>query len=109
MDCNAPSRESGFQFIIKSNFVIALVLLHDDMQLAKDTAKRAAKNEKRFITLLQNELKSNVERLATHETCLATNHVVAGCETLLQKVESSSTCLTKMIEYSPRLFCSFLF
>ena len=67
------------------------------------------KRETCFITLLQMELKSNVERLATHETCLATNHVVAGCETLLQKVESSSTCLTKMTEYSPRLFCSVLF
>ena len=44
-----------------------------------------------------------------NQTWLATNQIVAGCGTLLQKVESSSTCLTKMTEYSPRLFCLFLF
>ena len=44
-----------------------------------------------------------------NQTCLATNQIVAGCGTLLQKVESNSTCLTKMTEYSPRLFCLFLF
>ena len=45
---------------------------------------------------LQNELKSDVARFTTHvQTCLATNQVVAGCENLLQKVESSSTFCNK--------------
>ena len=71
LDCNAPSRESFFQFIIKSNFGIALVLLHYNIQLAKDAANRQQKNVK--LTLLQIELKSNVERLATYEPNLSCN------------------------------------
>ena len=35
-------------------------------------------------------------RVSTHvETCLARNQVVAGCENLLEKVESSSTFCNK--------------
>ena len=33
---------------------------------------------------------------ATNQTCLATIQVVAGCENLLQKVESSSTFCDKI-------------
>ena len=32
----------------------------------------------------------------TNQTCLATNQVVAGCEKLLQNIESGSTFLNKI-------------
>ena len=50
-----------------------------------------------FTTLLQIELNSDDARLrSTSQTCLATNQVVADCETLLQTVESSSTFCYKI-------------
>ena len=71
------------------------------------------KRATRFTAFLQNELKSDVARFTTHiQTCLATNQVVAGCENLLQKVESSSTFWNKTYTccafYRPRtnLSCS---
>ena len=39
---------------------------------------------------------------STSQTCLATNQVVGGCETLLQTVESSSTFCNKI-----RVCCGF--
>ena len=43
---------------------------------SKDTVKRAKKRATCFVTLLQNELKSDVARFTTHvQTCLATNQV----------------------------------
>ena len=51
-----PSRESGFQFVIKSHFVIALVCLHNDMKLAKDTAKRATENVKLVYNIASNRV-----------------------------------------------------
>jgi len=67
----------------------------------RKTTKNTKGNEKRetkklatcFATLLQNELNRDVARFTNHiQTCLATNNkVVAGCEKLLQKVESIST------------------
>ena len=43
-----------------------------------------------FAALLQNELKSNVEHFTTYvQTCLAANEVAAGCENVLQKLEST--------------------
>jgi len=50
-----------------------------------------------FATFLQKELNGDVRHsTARVQTCLATNQVVvAGCEKLLQKVESSSTFSTK--------------
>ena len=42
-----------------------------------------------FATLLKSELNSDVARFANHiQTFFATNQIVAGCEKLLQKVES---------------------
>ena len=42
------------------------------------------------VQLVLQELKSDVASFTTHvQTCLATNQVVAGCEKLLQKVEST--------------------
>ena len=50
------------------------------------------------MQLVLQELKSDVASLTTHgQTCLATNQVVAGCEKLLQKVESNSTFATKSV------------
>ena len=52
-----------------------------------------------FTTLLQNELKSSVARFTTHQSnlsCNKINKVVAGCEKLLQKVQSSSTFCNKI-------------
>ena len=50
--------------------------------------------------LLQNELNSDVARFTTHvQTCLETNQVVAGCEKLLQNIESSSTFCNKICTY----------
>ena len=50
-----------------------------------------------FAILLQNELKSSVACVTTYiQTCLATNQVVAGCEKLLQKGESSCTFYNKI-------------
>ena len=52
--------------------------------------KEAGKNATCFATLLQNKLKSKVVHFAAHfQTCLAATQVVAVCEELLQKVESS--------------------
>ena len=43
---------------------------------SKDTVKRAKKRATCLVTLLQNELKSDVARFTTHvQTCLATNQV----------------------------------
>ena len=54
--------------------------------------KEAGKNATCFVTLLQNKLNSNVVHFTAHfQTCLGTNQVVAVCEELLQKVESSLT------------------
>ena len=65
------------------------------------------------MQLVLQELKSDVASLTTHgQTCLATNQVVAGCEKLLQKVESNSTFCNKICLccafYGPKanLFCS---
>ena len=50
-----------------------------------------------FAALLQNELKSNVEHFTTYvQTCLAANEVAAGCENLLQKLESTFTFCNKI-------------
>ena len=47
--------------------------------------------------ILPNELNDDVGRFTTHhQTCLVTNQVVAGCEKLLLKVESSSTFYNKI-------------
>ena len=52
--------------------------------------KAAGKNATCFTTLLRNKLHSNVVHFTAHfQTCLATTQVVAVCEELLQKVESS--------------------
>ena len=49
------------------------------------------------MQLVLQELKSDVASLTTHgQTCLAINQVVAGCEKLLQKVESNSTFCDKI-------------
>ena len=46
----------------------------------------------------KKKLKNDVARFKTHiQICLATNQVVAGCETLLLKVESSSTYCNKSV------------
>ena len=43
---------------------------------SKDTVKWAKKGATCFVTLLQNELKSDVARFTTHvQTCLAKNQV----------------------------------
>ena len=55
-----------------------------------------------FATLLQNELNGEVARFANHiQTFFVTNRIVAGCETLLQKVESSSTFCLKICTCRP--------
>ena len=47
--------------------------------------------------ILPNELNDDVGRFTTHhQTCLVTNQVIAGCEKLLLKVESSSTFYNKI-------------
>ena len=65
------------------------------------------------VQLVLQELKSDVASFTTHvQTCLATNQVFAGCEKLLQKVESNSTFCNKICLccafYRPNanLFCS---
>ena len=59
--------------------------------------KAAGKNATCFATLLQNKLKSKVVHFAAHfQSCLRTNQVVAVCEELLQKVESSCTFCNKI-------------
>ena len=51
-----------------------------------------------FATLMQNELNSDSARFTTQvQTWLATNQVVASCEKLSQKTESSSTFATKSV------------
>ena len=60
------------------------------------SVKRATKTATCFAAQHQNELKIDVARFTTHiQTCLAANQVAAGCEKLLQKVESSSTFSNK--------------
>lgn len=59
--------------------------------------KEAGKNDTCFATLLQNILNSNVSHFTVHfQTCLVTNQVVAVCEELLQKVESSGPFCNKI-------------
>ena len=77
------------------------------------SVKRATKTATCFAAMHQNELKSDVARFTTHiQTCLAANQVAAGCEKLLQKVESSSTFCNKtctccaLYRPRPKLFCS---
>ena len=58
-----------------------------------------------FATLQRNKFKSNVARFASHvQTCLTTNQVVAGCENLLQKVDSSLSYIfcNKICTYAAR-------
>ena len=75
--------------------------------------KAAGKNATCFATLLQNKLKSKVVHFAAHfQSCLPTNQVVAVCEELLQKVDSSCTFCNKISSccafYRPKtdFFCS---
>ena len=65
-----------------------------------------------FAALLQNELKSKVAHFTTYvQTCLAANEVAAGCENVLQKLESTFTFYNKIFTfwafYQPKanLFC----
>ena len=62
----------------KNNWTPGLIIKKRAMasERSKDTVKRAKKRATCFVTLLQNELKSDVARFTTHvQTCLATNQV----------------------------------
>ena len=78
------------------------------------TVNWATKTYNLFCNIAEKKkLKSDVARFKTHiQICLATNQVFAGCEKLLQKVESSSTFCDKICTccafYRPKanLFCT---
>ena len=87
------------------------------MQISPCTLKMRVKGPQNrapcFATLLQNELNNDVACFTTLvQTCLATKEVVAGCEKLLQKVESSSTFCNKICtccafyRFKANLFCN---
>ena len=65
---------------------------------AKQVFLKVQLNGKQNVQLvLPNELNDDVGRFTTHhQTCLVTNQVVARCEKLLWKVESSSTFYNKI-------------
>ena len=71
------------------------------MQISPCTLKMRVKEPQNrapcFATFLQNELNNDVACFTTLvQTCIVTKEVVAGCEKLLQKVESSSTFCNKI-------------
>ena len=87
------------------------------MQISPCTLKMGVKGPQNrapcFATFLQNELNNDVACFTTHvQTCIATKEVVAGCEKLLQKVESSSSFCNKICtccafyRFKANLFCN---
>ena len=70
----------------------------NDVFTLQQGGKMGGKNVTCFATLLQNEFHWYVSRFAT-QTCPATNQVAAGCEKLLQNVESSYTFCNKLCTY----------
>ena len=67
----------------------------NDVFTLQQGGKMDSKNVTCFATLLQNEFHWYVSRFTT-QTCPATNQVAAGCEKLLQNVESSNTFCNKL-------------
>ena len=87
------------------------------MQISPCTLKMRVKGPQNrapcFATFLQNELNNDVACFTTHvQTYISTKEVVAGCEKLLQKVESSSTFCNKIYtccafyRFKANLFCN---
>ena len=78
----------------RENFEMVAVIVY-----LKRSTKKKKKTCNIAATLLQNELKSSVARFTTHQSnlsCNKINKVVAGCEKLLQKVQSRSTFCNKI-------------